>query len=63
MTNGLDPDLVLIQKIDPDLGPNCLQKLLADDNFTTYNAKNVRMSFKIIRHHAFEANNGDIRTS
>ena len=30
VSNGLDPDQVQ-RSVGPDLGPNCLQRLLADD--------------------------------
>ena len=33
MSNSLDPDQVQLF-IGPDLGPNCLQRLLADDTST-----------------------------
>ena len=34
MSNSLDPDQER-HYVGPDLGPNCLQRLLADDKVTT----------------------------
>ena len=35
MSNGLDPDQAR-RSVGPDLGPNCLQRLLADKNIINY---------------------------
>ena len=41
MPNRLDPD----QNVRPDLGPNCLQRLLADD---TSRQRVISMKFNIL---------------
>ena len=44
MSNSLDPDQA-IQNVGPDLGPNCLQRVAADDT-----SRQRVYSQKLIRH-------------
>ena len=42
MSNGLDPDQAQCS-VRPDLGPNCLQRLAAEDKICLWQAKSTKI--------------------
>ena len=48
MSNNLDPDCQASQLFGPDLGTNCMQRLLADNTSTAFKLNRKEESFRVI---------------